>query len=229
MAFILLLAFSSILIIPSISASDVDPELYGRAKQYTPISLPQSGSNGTSSWDGCNITSITAPDGTVVLQNVAMIKHGFSFNYTFNDTNQLGQYYINTICYDGSGHVVPNFYKIEVTTTGKGDALSFWISIILVGFALIVLGLAYAFDSIYISFMSGILFIISGIMIYLKGFGSIQDVYSSAIGMVLFGFGLIIFFASAFYHEDMGNNISEAFGIQKEETDIHSVWDENGE
>ena len=209
-----------------VSAVDIQQvATIGSVTQFTAISLPQGGSNGTDSWSNCNITSVVNPNHVTILGNAPMTKIGSDFNYTLDqyNTSILGTYTVRTVCYDGY-NVIPGGYTFEVTTTGKYDDLSFWISLIIVIFALVVLLLAYMFDSIYIAFMSGALFIISGVMIYLKGFGSIQDMYTNAIGIVLLGFGLIVTFASAFYH-DGPQSMAEAFGIEREEKDPYDYFE----
>lgn len=215
-----------LLLAPMVLAYDVQQlATIGTVTQFNAISLPQGGSNGTDSWPNCNITSITDPDQLIIIRDTAMTKSGSDFNYTLPGTNtsKLGEYIVRTMCYDGH-NMIPGAYRFEVTTTGKSDDLSFWISLILVGLALIVLLLAFMFDSIYVAFMAGSLFIISGVLIYLKGFGSIQDVYSNTIAMVLLGFGLITMFASAFYH-DGDNDLSAAFGIEKKEKDPYDYFE----
>jgi len=199
-------------------------ELYGQVQRYSSVLLTQQCTNGTGTCDGCNITSILDPDQVPALKNVAMAKDGSVYTYSFSNTSKLGFYDIKTLCYDLSGSSKANSYKIEVTTTGKNDDLSFWISIIIVVLALIMLILGFTFDNIYIAYMSGVLFLIAGMLVYIRGFGSIQDMYSNAIGMVLLAFGILAIFATAFEHN--GEQLSAAFGIQKEEKDPHDYFNE---
>ena len=139
------------------------------------------------------------------------------------NTTTLGTYTVTGYCGDGLNKQ-PFAYTFPVTTTGRDNSLSLWITLILLAFSIILLIMAFTFDSIYIAFLSGILWIVSGILIYFYGFGNLSDMYTAAIAMVTLAIGLIIIFASAFHHDD-GEGLAKAFGLDnKEEVDEHDYF-----
>ena len=219
---ICLMSFFMLLASPLALASDNQIGNIGEIEQYTAISLPQGGSNGTNSWDNCNITSIIDPEKIVILGMVEMTKIDMVFNYTLNEynTSKLGTYIVNTMCYDGV-NMLPGSYTFDVTTTGSSDNTK--TILLVIGMALIMIILAFAFDSEYFAWPSGALFLISGLYVILNGFGSTQNLYSDGVGWVCLGLGLTILFASAFHYT--GGMLS-AFGIEEKEKDEYDYFDE---
>jgi hypothetical protein len=222
-----ILGFALIFFFFSINFISAEGETYATVKQHNSILLTQLCTNGTGTCAGCNISSILDSDQINALNNVPMIKDGSVYTYTFSNTSKLGFYTINTFCYDLSGGSKANSYKIEVTTTGKADDLSFWMSLLIVGLAIIMLILAFTFDSVYIAYISGLTFSLSGVLIYINGFASVQDLYSNTIAMVLLGFGFIVIFATAFNYNN--EELMEAFGMAKKEKDPHDYFEEDGD
>lgn len=194
-----------ILLIP-LAASTDNIKTLDEVKQGSSVIIPQSGSNGTASWANCNITTIYGPNHEVLINNVAMVKNGFSFNYSLSGayTNSLGGYIVEGFCTDGY-NIVTFGFKFLVTTTGSNSSISLWISLILLAVAVILLIIAFVFDSEYIGFISGTIFIVAGLYVMIYGFGNMADLYTRAIGMVLMAVGLLIFFVSAFYAYDDEN------------------------
>jgi hypothetical protein len=201
---ILAILFTFFMMLPQISAAD-DGYISSLAevKQGSSVILPQSGTNGTASWEFCNITNVFAPDHTAKISNVPMVKNGFSFTYLLDGayTNNLGTYIVEGIC--GDGYNVESFaYTFKVTTTGSTGSSSLWVALILIIFSIIFLVISIALDNEYLGFLTGVLFIVAGIYVMIYGFGNMADMYTRAIGMVLLGVGLLIFFISAFYAYD---------------------------
>jgi hypothetical protein len=200
-------------IIPSI------PEV----KQFTSVSLPQSGSNGTAAWIFCNITTIYAPNHDALIKDVVMTKRGSVFNYTLTGsyTSTLGTYIVEGICGDGN-NFIPFAYQFSVTTTGGESSISLWIALILIVVAIILFIMAIMLDSEYIGFISGIIFIVAGLYVMVYGFGNMADMYTRAIGIVLLALGLLIFFISAFYAYDdpEANGFKRLLGLDNKQEDV---------
>jgi hypothetical protein len=206
---IMMIFLMSIFLISQVSA--VTDESYipslDEVKQGSDVLLPRSGTNGTAAWEYCNITNIYGPNHLVLLGSVAMIKSGFSFNYTLSGiyTKELGTYIVEGVC--GDGYNIQSFaFKFPVTTTGGDSAISLWISLILLAVAIIFLIIAFVLDSEYVGFMSGIVFIVAGVYIMIYGFGNMADLYTRAVSMLFLAIGLLIFFVSAFYAYDDENS-----------------------
>jgi len=142
-----------------------------------------------------NISSVLYPNSTKALGEVAMIKTGTNFVYTFCNTSMLGQYIVNGYG-DVEGLVTVWAYDFKVTTTGNNNNNTIPLFLALGGF--IILVLAFALKNNYLGFMSGVLFIILGIYVIIYGLGFISDLYTMTIGYVSIGMGLFIFLASAY-------------------------------
>jgi len=200
----LIFIFACIFLIPQVYAIDNGYiSSLAEVKQRSSVILPQSGTNGTAPWSFCNITNVFAPDHTVKISNIVMLKNGFSFTYQLDGTytTDLGTYVVEGIC--GDGYNVKSFaYTFKVTTTGSTGSSSLWISLILVIFSIIFLIISIILDNEYLGFITGVLFLVSGIYVMIYGFGNMADMYTRAIGMVLIAIGLLIFFISAFYAYD---------------------------
>jgi len=206
----------------ALAASDQNTQIasIGEIEQYTAISLPQGGSNGTDSWDNCNITSIINPEKTIILGMVEMTKIDMVFNYTLDayNTSKLGTYIVNSMCYDGV-NMIPGSYTFEVTTTGSTDNTK--TILLVIGMALIMIIFAFAFDSEWFAWPSGALFLISGLYVILNGFGSTQNLYSDGVGWVCLGLGLTVLFASAFHYT---GGLASAFGVEGKEHDEYDYF-----
>jgi hypothetical protein len=202
-------------------------------KQNTQVSLPQSGSNGTAPWLYCNITTVYDPNHLSLVVDKQMTKRGSTFNYTLSNsyTTALGIYIVEGVCGDGN-YYEPFAYSFEVTTTGNKSSISLWISIILMLVSVVFLILSLMLDNRYMGFITGILFIVSGLYIMIYGFGSMADMYTRTVGIVLLGVGLIVFFISAFnnYNDSEDEGFKKIFGIdKKEEEDETDYFNKNGD
>lgn len=105
----IIILFIGVFLISLISAS---PGIY---KQGQDINLLQTCAN----CSFINVTSITNPNGTVLISNVVMTKDGSVFNYTLNSslTTALGTYRVNGIGNpDGVNEIWA--YSFDVTPTG---------------------------------------------------------------------------------------------------------------
>lgn len=74
-----------------------------------------------------NLTKVQYPNGTISTINEAMTKDDVDYNYTFCDTDDLGDYYY-TVKGDKGGEVTTERLEFEITSTGKnfntGQSLS---------------------------------------------------------------------------------------------------------
>jgi len=204
----------------NISAGLDDP-LY--AKQFSTITIPMSGSNGTGPWPNCNITSILDPEMIVALRDVAMTQIGSDFAYQFANLSKLGTYTVNTVCYDDAG-TVPNSNYIIVTTTGTSGNWTIYAILLIMGFGFLLLLLSIYADNQYMAFISGALFLTSGVLIIIFGFGQIMGLWSDAMGYSVLAMGLWILLSTAFHHNS--DQLSIALGIpDKEEVDEYDYFD----
>lgn len=95
----------------SLASADVS---IGTVKQGSTIQLTQTCSNCTY----VNLTSVLYPDNTYALNGqYSMQKTGTNFNYTFSDTNTLGDYVYST-CGDLNGVNTCQSVSFEVTPNG---------------------------------------------------------------------------------------------------------------
>jgi hypothetical protein len=166
-----------------------------------------------STWS--NITRITYPNSTFALNTqTAMTKNGFNYNYSFSNTNTLGEYSVYGAC-DEDGVNTPWYSSFNITTTGQESDNTILLFLALGGF--IILIFAFVLKNNYLGFMAGVLFIIFGIFALVYGLGIISDFYTSAIGYVSLGLGLFIFLTSAYSAiSDTGINL---FGSKEGEDD----------
>ena len=87
----------------------------GTVKQNTAIELTQTCSNCTY----VNLTKILYPNNIhALLGEFSMTKNGTNFNYSFSDTNNLGNYVYST-CGDLNGIVTCQSVSFEVTPSGR--------------------------------------------------------------------------------------------------------------
>jgi hypothetical protein len=166
-------------------------ETLGTFKQSDCVQLIQTCSNCSYN----NISSVLYPNSTQALGQVAMVKTGTNFVYTFCNTSSLGSYIVNGFG-DVEGTLTVWAYDFEITTTGNSNNNTIPLFLALGGF--IILIFAFALKNNYLGFMSGILFIILGIYVIIYGLGFISDLYTQTVGYVSIGMGLFIFLASAY-------------------------------
>lgn len=71
--------------------------------------------------DSCSyvtLDSVTLPNSTILFFNETMTKTGNTFNYTFTNTNELGEYDYN-VCGDKSGTLTCENIGFEITPSGN--------------------------------------------------------------------------------------------------------------
>lgn len=96
-----------------ISVFSVNAENFGTFSFEQPINIIQTCTTCTY----VNITSITAPNSTLLVGNAPMSKYGSKFNYTLPGQSTVGQYIVCGVGNVG-GHVTDWCYVFYVTKTG---------------------------------------------------------------------------------------------------------------
>jgi hypothetical protein len=197
---LLLLMF--LLVLPMVFAT----ENFGTFKQNSNINLIQ-----TYNATYCNITSITAPDSTLLISGELMTKSGSKFNYTLlaSNTSQLGTYAVcgecDTTSWCANFEITPtgettNGWKITIQIFVSVSALFLMILFLYLSFAGINSGMAKKENNIIRFFFIGLalIFLIAHIIITsiiihnTLGIGSISYSYNAI--MYVFFTIIILFF-----------------------------------
>jgi hypothetical protein len=177
------------LLICIIPFSFAQVESFGTFKQNSAINLIQ-----TYNATACNITSITAPDSSLLLTGVLMTKAGNSFTLALNSANttQLGIY---NVC--GDCDTISWCARFEITPTGIGGGftgtLGFYIIIVLLGIILVIWG--YKVEDANITFFGGIIFVGLGLYTWIDGIAGIRDTtitYITAVVLIFFGAYILV-------------------------------------
>jgi len=143
------------------------------------VGLLQSGVGFTS----CNITSVNNPSSEVFFEDVLMTKRGTEYNYTFCNTNEIGQYIVNGFC-TNTTETVPWAYNFEITPTGFKDTYGFYVLILLLSAGVIIFGFWIQDAPIVILGSLGLYFL--GLYILYFGISDFKDpVYTWAIGIII--------------------------------------------
>jgi hypothetical protein len=145
------------------------------------------------------------------------------FTYLLNSglTSKLGTYVARGNC-DGYTWV----FDFEVTTTGGNMNLSLWVSLILLLVSLTIFIISIISDNQYIGFLGGVGFIVSGVYTMVYGLGSLSDMCTRTISIIIIAFGFIVFFISSFYHEASDTGLGQYFGMSKPEVDRTDYFNE---
>jgi len=133
---ILILIIGMILLMGFISAGQ---ETLGVFKQGTQVQLLQNCLDSSYA----NITRILLPNGSYYLSGqTAMTKSGDDYNYPYNETNLLGEYYVYGNC-DESGNKTNWVYDFEITPSGKiastGESILYFLFVIVLFLLLILM------------------------------------------------------------------------------------------
>jgi len=117
---------------------------FGIFKKDICVRIFQSGEGFTS----CNITSIIYPNSTVAISESQMTKQSVEYNYSFCNTEILGDYIVNGLCTNGTDNIIWD-YTFKVSTTGEEVSLSniiIVIAFLVVGIFLFILGFSFSQD-----------------------------------------------------------------------------------
>ena len=117
--------------------------------------------------------------------------HNFpTYNYTFTNTSELGDYKISVYCTNGTNSGLNSNLILQVTTTGRDPEIKLAIFMLLISLSTFILALYLKSHSI--GFLAGILFTMSGIYQMAYGFGDIANLYTQAMSYIVLAFGLFI-------------------------------------
>jgi len=170
----------------SVNMASASIENLGTFKTGSCINLLQTCSDCTYN----NISSVTYPDGTQALGQVAMEKIGTQFNYTFCDTAHIGRHNVNGYG-DPTGVKTIFVYYFDVTASGGFENnTTFFIIIIVIAVGLLLLG--FIFENYIFAFFGGLTFLIAGVYGMIYGYGSVTNLYTQMISYILIGLGAII-------------------------------------
>jgi hypothetical protein len=151
-----------------------------------------------------NVSSITYPNGTLQLINLATQKSLTTFtNDTYLTATQVGDYVYETFG-DLNGNIERQCLTRNVSTTG--DTKDLYVPLILgiAGFLLFII--AFISKSEYVGLFSAFIFIVLGLYLRIYGFGSIETAYTQMFSWIILGFGLIIGFSSLYEMYDGGED-----------------------
>lgn len=137
-----------------------------------------------------NISSISYPNSTLVVSNKAMTKQSLTFNYSFCQTQPIGNY-VYDYYDDGGNYYVNNF---EITSTGTKINYAVPLFVFLGAFLILALGL-WQKNPLF-GLIAGMLFIVGGLYTRIYGFEIINNMYTGAVGIVSLGIGLMLSFIS---------------------------------
>jgi hypothetical protein len=154
----------------------------GVVKQDSCITLPQ-----TCNCTFSNITVIVYPDKTSLTLNTGMTKDGTYFNYTFCNTNELGQYFVNGVG-DKDGNVIPFTYFFTVTPTGISSNIGFFIFITIVVLGMLLLGILV--HNLELTLIGALISAAWGIYTAFYGFDVIKNVGTEVMSIGILAFSL---------------------------------------
>jgi len=138
-------------------------------------------------------------DNTITFNNVAATNVGsgsaslWQYNLTHTST---GLYKVDMACTDGSSYGYETLYY-EVTGTGDANNLGFFITILLISFGVVILGLSLSDPTLTIFGSFGLYFV--SIYTLMNGIGGVKDATTTwAIGLILLGIAMYISIRSAY-------------------------------
>jgi len=186
----------------SLASADINLD---SGKQGECITLQQTCD--TCTW--VNISSITrtGENSTTWNLNKDMTKFGVDYNYSFCQTNILGDYVYSVYGNKGGGSDIKseNGY---FTITPTGDDRGFGLFLVLIIASVILFVGSFQFDLDWGVFLSGVLFILSGIYAMIYGLGNLASLYTRGIAVISIGLGMVFIIASLF-------NISKGEGVEE--------------
>ena len=147
-----------------------------------------------------NLTQVLYPNNTyALLGEFSMTKNGTNFNYTYSNTNTLGDYTYST-CGDLDGVVTCQSVNFKVTPSGiqQNSVFENTEFIILLVLAIIFLALGVGFKLPTLGFIGSILLILLGIYTMIYGFNNVTNLYTQGSALTIIGLGIIFMFISAY-------------------------------
>lgn len=181
---LLLLLFIGIFLISFISA-DVS---IGSVKQGDTIQLTQICSN----CSYVNLTSVLYPNNTyALLGQYAMTKNGTNYNYTWTDTNLLGNY-VYTTCGDLNGVNTCQSVAFTVTPSGQSgtDNIVFFIFVVLLLYGITFTG--FFGKNIPITIFGGMAMMFLGVYMVNQGVIIFRDNLTNYIAYLTISIGALL-------------------------------------
>lgn len=171
-------------------------ENMGSGKQNQNYTIIQTCSDATY----ITLSTIQYPDKTVDSLNANMTAlGGGAFSYILEDTSQVGRYDITGIS-DGCGETFVTYF--EITPSGFIGTLGFYLIILIISLAIIVLG--FSIKDGWIVVLGSFGFIMLGLFILLYGIDGLKDTaYTYAIGIITIMTGAYIGIRSAVEQIDL--------------------------
>ncbi|MFP4457154.1 MAG: hypothetical protein ACLFPS_05785 [Clostridia bacterium] len=149
-----------------------------KGKQFDCIQLPQE----CADCSYVKITTITKPDLTQESIQASMTKDSSSFNYTYCNTEQIGNYQYCTIG-DVSGTDTVVCKDFSITPSGYNWSVGFYIVILILSIGIIVLG--YWTQDAWIVMLGSFGLVLVGLFVLFYGIADVKDnVYTWGIGII---------------------------------------------
>lgn len=175
-----------------ISLASAEIQTLGTFKQRECINLIQTCENCTYN----NISTVLYPNSSVVLSNVVMTKDDTYYNYTFCNTSTLGSYIVNGFG-DLDGEKTIWVYDFEVTPTGLGSNIGFYIIVLILSLGIIIFGVARNEPVITLLGSFGLYFL--GLYILFNGIVGVKDLVTTwALGIITLGLAMYVSIRSAY-------------------------------
>lgn len=137
----------------------------------------------------CTLT-INYPNAINLIKNETMTYNDNYYNYTlnYNQTNILGEYYVNVECY-GSNNGFSTF-TFKITPTGDTGISSYWWMLLVLAFGLVVFGIAKSDLIITMLGDFGLLFF--GIYMMQYGIDIYKNWMTNTFAMITLGVGMYV-------------------------------------
>jgi len=149
-----------------------------------------------------NITSILAPDSTVIFSNLEMTADGSEYDYTLisNFTFHIGEYTVNGIGDLGGTDTTWN-YKFEVTPSGFNNTLGLYFIFLIVLIAIIILG--FSIKEVWFVVIGGLGLIMLGVYSINSGIVGFRDMFMTwGVGLFQISVGAILAIGAAWQKID---------------------------
>lgn len=148
-----------------------------------------------------NISTVSYPNSTMIIINEEMTKNAQTFNYSFCNTNELGNYIYDY--FDNEGNVYVNDFN--VTSTGESGTNLYLI--LLTCLAVIFFIASLFVPEEFFVYISGVLFLVGGIYLMTNGLNVVNNVDTRYLAYVYLGIGLL--FTIGAYIYNLYSNSSE--------------------
>jgi hypothetical protein len=135
-----------------------------------------------------NITSVTAPDSTQVLSQSVMTRAGTTYNKTFCNTGQQGNYIVSGVGDLGGTDTIWT-YDFQVTPSGFSNLLGLFILVSAIIYAIGFIG--FFGKNVWVSVLGGLALISLGLFTLLNGVDVYRSFITEAFSFITIGLGAI--------------------------------------